>query len=405
MAQFIDPAATEEMIAQRIMSYDPRYFTTYYAIDAVNFTAEGCVVGAGPAGGALLPLVVQEAAGLPLDPSFTEQKKILQRCHGLFFAMRRRRRGAALQPAADRRRVDQGNGVPLVCAGGQARPRGGGMSDGAGGVKRTHRGAAAVALTDVDITFRLAGGGSYAAVQRASLEVADGEFVAIVGPTGCGKSTLLNVTAGLFPPSQGRVEIFGAALPGLNRQSGYLFQADALFPWKTALENVAIGLETAGTPREEARAPRAGVARRASASARSAARYPHMLSGGQRKRVGLAQVLIRDPKILLMDEPFGPLDAQTRQIMGNLLLDLWSADRKAVLFVTHDLEEAIALSDRVVIMSAGPAARIIGDWRVPLPRPRDIAEVKLDPAFHQLHRDIWQTLKAEVMKGYAQTGG
>ena len=105
-------------------------------------------------------------------------------------------------------------------------------------------------------------------------------------------------------------------------------------------------------------------------------RYPHMLSGGQRKRVGLAQVLIRDPKILLMDEPFGPLDAQTRQIMGNLLLELWNADRKAVLFVTHDLEEAIALADRVVIMSAGPGARIIGDWRVPLPRPRDISEVR-----------------------------
>jgi NitT/TauT family transport system ATP-binding protein len=116
-------------------------------------------------------------------------------------------------------------------------------------------------------------------------------------------------------------------------------------------------------------------------------------------------VLIRDPKILLMDEPFGPLDAQTRQIMGNLLLDLWSADRKAVLFVTHDLDEAIALSDRVVIMSAGPAARIIGDWTVDLPRPRDIAEVKLEPTFHALHRDIWQMLKAEVMKGYAQTGG
>ena len=134
-------------------------------------------------------------------------------------------------------------------------------------------------------------------------------------------------------------------------------------------------------------------------------RYPHMLSGGQRKRVGLAQVLIRDPKILLMDEPFGPLDAQTRQIMGNLLLDLWSADRKAVLFVTHDLEEAIALSDRVVIMSAGPAARIIGDWTVKLARPRDISEVKLDPAFHELHREIWQMLKAEVIKGYAQTEG
>jgi NitT/TauT family transport system ATP-binding protein len=132
------------------------------------------------------------------------------------------------------------------------------------------------------------------------------------------------------------------------------------------------------------------------------ARYPHMLSGGQRKRVGLAQVLIRDPKILLMDEPFGPLDAQTRQIMGNLLLELWSADRKAVLFVTHDLEEAIALADRVVIMSAGPAARVIGDWRVALPRPRDTAEVKSERAFQELHREIWSRLKTEVLKGYAE---
>jgi NitT/TauT family transport system ATP-binding protein len=265
-------------------------------------------------------------------------------------------------------------------------------------------GAPAVALSDVTIAFRLAGGGSYEAVERASLNVADGEFVAIVGPTGCGKSTLLNVAAGLFPPSSGRVEIFGASLSGLNSQSGYLFQSEALFPWKTALDNVAIGLETAGTPRIEARErAQAWLARVGLAT--FGPRYPHMLSGGQRKRVGLAQVLIRDPKILLMDEPFGPLDAQTRQIMGNLLLDLWSADRKAVLFVTHDLEEAIALSDRVVIMSAGPSAHIIGDWQVPLSRPRDIAEVKLDSAFHRLHRDIWQLLKAEVLKGYAQTGG
>ena len=190
----------------------------------------------------------------------------------------------------------------------------------------------------------------------------------------------------------------------LNRQSGYLFQSDALFPWKTALENVAIGLETAGTPRADARGRAQDWLARVGLGT-FGARYPHMLSGGQRKRVGLAQVLIRDPKILLMDEPFGPLDAQTRQIMGNLLLDLWSADRKAVLFVTHDLEEAIALSDRVVIMSAGPSARIIGDWRVGLARPRDIAEVKLDPAFHKLHREIWQMLKDEVLKGYAQTGG
>lgn len=263
---------------------------------------------------------------------------------------------------------------------------------------------AAIVLDDVIVAFRLADDGVYTAVERATLHVADGEFVAIVGPTGCGKSTLLNVTAGLVTPAAGAVNIFGNSLSSLNRQAGYLFQADALFPWKTALENVAIGLETSGTPVTDARARAREWLARVGLEA-FADRYPHMLSGGQRKRVGLAQVLIRDPKILLMDEPFGPLDAQTRQIMGNLLLDLWNADRKAVLFVTHDLEEAIALSDRVVIMSAGPAARIIGDWRVPLSRPRDISEVKLDPKFHELHREIWQTLKAEVIKGYAQSEG
>src|SRR5437879_3506958 len=262
----------------------------------------------------------------------------------------------------------------------------------------------AVSLSQVSVTFRLGAGGTYPAVDGVSLAVSAGEFVAIVGPTGCGKSTLLNVAAGLIAPSSGRVDVFGAPLAGLNRQAGYLFQADALFPWKTALENVAIGLETAGTGRGEARQrAQAWLAR--VGLGEFGARYPHMLSGGQRKRVGLVQVLIRDPKILLMDEPFGPLDAQTRQIMGNLLLDLWSADRKAVLFVTHDLEEAISLSDRVVIMSAGPAARIIGNWKVPLGRPRDIGEVKLDPAFHALHREIWDMLKEEVVKGYVQTEG
>jgi len=262
----------------------------------------------------------------------------------------------------------------------------------------------AVALGGVSVAFRLASSSVYTAVERATLDVAAGEFVSIVGPTGCGKSTLLNIAAGLMPPSAGTVRIFGAPLAALNRQAGYLFQADALFPWKTALENVAIGLETAGVASAEARARAKTWLGRVGLSS-FGDRYPHMLSGGQRKRVGLAQVLICDLKILLMDEPFGPLDAQTRQIMGNLLLDLWSADRKAVLFVTHDLEEAIALSDRVVIMSAGPASRIIGDWPVKLARPRDIAEVKLDPAFHDLHRDIWHMLKAEVIKGYAMTEG
>jgi len=278
------------------------------------------------------------------------------------------------------------------------------MAGQAGATASSGSRAAAVQLDRVTVSFRLSEDTTYTAVKSASLAVADGEFVAIVGPTGCGKSTLLNVAAGLLAPSEGATTIFGAPLSGRNAQAGYLFQADALFPWKTAIDNVAIGLEVAGVAPEDARARAQQWLGRVGLGG-FAGRYPHMLSGGQRKRVGLAQVLIRDPKILLMDEPFGPLDAQTRQIMGNLLLDLWSAARKAVLFVTHDLEEAIALSDRVVIMSAGPAARIIGDWRVALPRPRDIAEVKLDRAFHELHREIWQTLKDEVLKGYAQSGG
>jgi len=268
--------------------------------------------------------------------------------------------------------------------------------------KAPNRAPTAVALENATVAFRLAEGRVYTAVEQANLVVAPGEFVAIVGPTGCGKSTLLNLAAGLLAPAGGRVRIFDGPLAGLNRQAGYLFQADALFPWKTAIDNVAIALEIDGTPRTEALARAQGFLDRVGLGAFSH-RYPHMLSGGQRKRVGLAQVLIRDPKILLMDEPFGPLDAQTRQIMGNLLLDLWSADRKAVLFVTHDLEEAISLADRVVIMSAGPSARIIGDWPVDLARPRDITEIKLDKAFVALHREIWNVLKDEVMKGYAQS--
>ena len=271
-----------------------------------------------------------------------------------------------------------------------------------GGAETGRAGGRAVDLADITIAFSVAQG-TYTAVERASLSVDAGEFVAIVGPTGCGKSTLLNVAAGLIAPAAGRVSVFDKPLDRVNRDAGYLFQSDALFPWKTALDNVAIGLDIAGVERGEARTRAQALLHRVGLAG-FANRYPHMLSGGQRKRVGLAQVLIRDPKILLMDEPFGPLDAQTRQIMGNLLLDLWNADRKAVLFVTHDLEEAIALSDRVVIMSAGPASRIIGNWKVELPRPRDIAEVKLERAFHELHREIWQVLKSEVMKGYTQAG-
>lgn len=265
-------------------------------------------------------------------------------------------------------------------------------------------GSAAVELEDVTIAFDVAGKAPFTAVEGAHVAVRAGEFVAIVGPTGCGKSTLLNAAAGLLRPASGQVSVFGAPLQGVNATAGYLFQQDALMPWKTALENVAIPLEIAGTPRPEARARAAEWLGRVGLAA-FAERYPHMLSGGQRKRVAMAQVLIRDPRIILMDEPFGPLDAQTRLIMGDLLLRLWSANRKAVMFVTHDLEEAISLADRVVIMSAGPAARIIGDFPITLERPRDIAEIKLAPEFQTIHRRIWDMLKAEVLKTYSDIPG
>jgi NitT/TauT family transport system ATP-binding protein len=257
----------------------------------------------------------------------------------------------------------------------------------------------AVHLDGVSIAYQLKGGGRYEAVAPATLSVAEGELVSIVGPTGCGKSTLLNAAAGLIKPSSGRVEIFGQCLEGLNAQAGYLFQQDALMPWKTAIDNVAIGLEVAGMPRRQALDIARGLLAKVGLKS-FAERYPHQLSGGQRKRVGLAQILARTPKILLMDEPFGPLDAQTRIIMGDLLLNLWQQDRKALMFVTHDLEEAIALSDRVIVMSSGPSSRLIGDFRVDLPRPRHIADIRVEPRFHALHREIWSTLKLEVQRAY-----
>lgn len=259
----------------------------------------------------------------------------------------------------------------------------------------------AVSLKGVSIAYDLGKQGRYEAVRPVDLDVADHAFVSIVGPTGCGKSTLLNAAAGLIAPSSGAVSVFGAPLKGINRQAGYLFQLDALMPWKTALDNVAVALEPMGVPAAEARARAQAILARVGLSA-FAGRYPHMLSGGQKKRVALAQTLIRDPRIMLMDEPFGPLDAQTRVIMGNLLLELWAADKKAVLFITHDLDEAIALSDRVLVMSAGPRSHFVGDFTIDLPRPRDIAEIRNEPRFHALHREIWATLRDEVQRAYAQ---
>ena len=261
----------------------------------------------------------------------------------------------------------------------------------------------AIALGDISCTFPPAarGGTPYTAVRDVSLSVADGEFVSVVGPTGCGKSTLLNVTAGLLVPTSGSVRIFGAPLHDLNRRAGYMFQAEALMPWRNALQNVMAGLEVRGTDPAEARRRATEWLARVGLAVRGDA-YLHQLSGGMRKRVALAQILILEPEILLMDEPFGALDVQTRQLMENELLALWSADRKSVIFITHDLEEAISLSDRVVVMSAGPASRPIGEFPIDLPRPRDVAEIRLTPDFLRIHAAIWETMRDEVLKGYRQ---
>lgn len=256
----------------------------------------------------------------------------------------------------------------------------------------------ALSLRDVTVAFG-EGRERYVAVGGASLDLAPGEFVSIVGPTGSGKSTLLNVAAGLLAPAAGEVAVQGEPLEGTNARAGYLFQADALLPWKTAEGNVAVGLEVRGVARREARERARGWLARVGLG-KSAGRYPHQMSGGMRKRCALAQVLILDPPILLMDEPFSALDIQTRHLMENLLLSLWSQDRKSVLFITHDLEEAISLSDRVLLLSAGPEAHLVGAYPIPLPRPRDVAEIRMTDAFLDIHRAIWRDLKAEVERAH-----
>jgi len=261
--------------------------------------------------------------------------------------------------------------------------------------------SAALSLQDVSCTFvdRHNPGQRYTAVRDVTLEVGAGEFVSVVGPTGCGKSTLLNVAAGLLSPSTGSVKVFGTPLSGINTRAGYMFQAESLMPWRTALGNVMAGLEFRGVP--DARAQAEGWLRRVGLGA-FGDRYPHQLSGGMRKRTSLAQTLALDPDIILMDEPFSALDIQTRQLMENEVLELWAAKKKAVLFITHDLDEAIAMSDRVVVLSAGPASHPIGEFAIDIPRPRDVAEIKTTARFVELHAAIWAVLREEVLKGYAQ---
>ena len=242
--------------------------------------------------------------------------------------------------------------------------------------------------------FLTASGTAHTAVLDIDLEVAEGEFVAIVGPTGCGKSTTLSLISGLAPASAGSVVVGGAPVTGIPDGVGYMFQTDAMLPWRSVLANVAAGPRWRGVPKKDAEArARDWIARVGLAGFEDY--YMHQLSGGMRKRVALAQTLVTEPRILLMDEPFSALDVQTRALMQDELLRLWAGTNAAVVFVTHDLEEAITLADRVVVMTASPA-RVKDDFRIDLERPRDVEEIRMSPEFVAIYREVWASLSSEV---------
>lgn len=258
--------------------------------------------------------------------------------------------------------------------------------------------APAIELRDVTKRFLTPSGNVFTALRDLNMTVEPGEFCAVVGPTGCGKSTTLALISGLEPASEGEVEVDGKPVTGIIDGVGYVFQTDAVFPWKTVLENVAAGPRYHGVSNRDARVrAREWIARVGLAGFED--RYPYQLSGGMRKRVALAQSLINGPRILLMDEPFSALDVQTRNLMENELLALWSASPTTVVFVTHDLEEAISLSDRVFVITAGPGT-VKSNYKVNLPRPRNVAEIRFQPQFSEIYETIWNDLRDEVLVSY-----
>lgn len=228
------------------------------------------------------------------------------------------------------------------------------------------------------------------------LSIAPGDFVSIVGPSGCGKSTLLTLMAGLSRPSSGVIEVDSLPVTGVRRDVGFVFQRDALLPWRTAVENVELALKYRGVAKAVSRAEamrwldQFGLAGLAD-------RYPREMSGGQRKRVAIAATLVYKPSVLMMDEPFSALDVQTRDEIETDVLNAWAeAKNQTIVFVTHDLEEAISMSDRILLMSRGPG-RIVGDYRIDLPRPRSLSDIKTTKAFQELRSRIWEALKQEVL--------
>ena len=258
--------------------------------------------------------------------------------------------------------------------------------------------APAIELSAVTKRFLTPDGGVFTALRDLNMAIGPGEFCAVVGPTGCGKSTTLSLIAGLEPASQGEVRVLGKPVRGIGDQIGFVFQTDAVFPWKTVLDNVAAGPRYRGASLIEAKdRARDWIGRVGLAGFETY--YPYQLSGGMRKRVALAQSLITEPSILLMDEPLSSLDVQTRTLMENELLALWSATSASVVFVTHDLEEAIALADRVFVFTAGPGT-MKGTYQVDLPRPRNVSEIRFEPQFARIYQEIWQDLRDEVLVSY-----
>jgi NitT/TauT family transport system ATP-binding protein len=253
-------------------------------------------------------------------------------------------------------------------------------------------GAPAIAVRDVARIY-----GSFVALEKVSFAIAARRFVSLVGPSGCGKSTLLNMLAGLSSPNAGTIEIFGELLSGLNRRAACMFQRDALFPWKTVLDNVQLGLQLQGHTRAEAAERGQEWLHRIGLDG-FGLHYPHQLSGGMRKRVAMAQCWIVRPDLVLMDEPFSALDVHTRLKMEGEILSLWSATETTVVFVTHDLDEAIALSDEVLLLSAAPRTRVVARYPIDLPRPRNLVDIKSDSCFQDLYRTLWQDLRTEVLK-------
>jgi NitT/TauT family transport system ATP-binding protein len=261
--------------------------------------------------------------------------------------------------------------------------------------------AVAIELSNVSQRFVTPDGRSLTALRDFDMTVRQGEFCAVVGPTGCGKSTTLSLIAGLARPSSGAVRIKGRPVAGIDPGVGFVFQQDAVFPWRNVIDNVAAGPLFRGEGKRQA-VDRAGEWVRRVGLAGFEKHYPHQLSGGMRKRVALAQTFINRPDILLMDEPFSALDVQTRILMQDELLQLWSAASASVVFVTHDLEEAIALADRVFVLTAGPAT-VKAVYDIDLPRPRVTAEIRYQPRFIEISQVIWNDLRDEVLISYERS--